>query len=47
VPRYIGLYLAGKLPVDKLLGERLALDDINRGFDRLASGQGMRDLIVF
>ena len=47
VPRYIGLYLAGKLPIDKLLGERLALDDINRGFDRLASGESLRDLIVF
>ena len=47
VPRYIGMYLAGKLPVDQLLGERLALDDINRGFDRLASGESRRDLIVF
>ncbi len=47
VPRYVGLYLAGKLPVDKLMGERLALTDINRGFDRLASGEGLRDLIVF
>lgn len=47
VPRYIGLYRAGKLPVDRLLGERLALADINRGFDRLATGESLRDLIVF
>lgn len=47
VPRYIGLYLAGKLPVDKLMGERIRLDDINRGFDRLAAGESMRDLVVF
>ncbi|BEV16142.1 zinc-dependent alcohol dehydrogenase family protein [Herbaspirillum sp. DW155] len=47
IPRYIGLYRAGKLPVDKLMGERLALADINRGFDRLHSGEGLRDLIVF
>jgi alcohol dehydrogenase len=47
IPRYIGLYQAGKLPVDKLMGERLALADINRGFDRLHSGEGLRDLIVF
>ena len=47
IPRYIGLYLAGKLPVDKLMGERMALTDINRGFDRLEAGESLRDLIVF
>lgn len=47
VPRYIGLYLAGRLPVNKLLGERLSLADINRGFDRLDAGESMRDLVVF
>lgn len=47
IPRYIGLYQAGKLPVDKLMGERMALADINRGFDHLHTGEGLRDLIVF
>jgi alcohol dehydrogenase len=47
IPRYIGLFKAGKLPVDRLIGQKLALDDINAGFDRLASGSGLRDLIVF
>lgn len=47
VPRYIGMYLAGKLPVNKLMGERMALDDINAGFDRLNTGEGLRDLVVF
>ena len=47
VPRYIALYLAGKLPINKLLGERLKLDDINRGFDKLDAGESMRDLVVF
>ena len=47
IPRYVGLYLAGKLPVNKLMGERLKLDDINRGFDRLDAGESMRDLVVF
>lgn len=47
IPRYVGLYRAGKLPVNKLIGEKLRLDDINAGFDRLASGSGLRDLIVF
>lgn len=47
IPRYVGLYRAGKLPVNRLIGEKLKLDDINAGFDRLASGSGLRDLIVF
>jgi Zn-dependent alcohol dehydrogenase len=47
IPRYIGLYLAGKLPIDKLMGERMPLSEINRGFDRPNGGEGLRDLIVF
>ena len=47
VPRYVDLYLAGKLPIDKLMGERLTLEQINYGFDRLSTGEVMRDLIVF
>ena len=47
VPRYIGLYMAGKLPVDKLMGERMKLDEINAAFDRLDAGESMRDLVVF
>lgn len=47
IPHYIELYQRGKLPVDRLMGERLALDDINRGFDRLAGGVAMRDVVLF
>ena len=47
IPRYIDLYRRGRLPVDRLMGERLALEDINRGLDRLASGQAMRDVVLF
>lgn len=47
IPRYIDLYLSGKLPIDKLMGERLTLGEINRGFDKLDAGESLRDLIVF
>jgi alcohol dehydrogenase len=47
IPRYIDLYLAGKLPVNKLMGERLTLAEINRGFDKLEGGESLRDMIVF
>jgi alcohol dehydrogenase len=47
IPRYIELYRRGRLPVNRLMGETLALDDINRGFDRLAAGTSMRDVVMF
>lgn len=45
IPRYIELYQSGKLPVDRLLSERIALDDINAAFDRLADGQTIRQIV--
>lgn len=46
IPQYIELYQAGKLPVDKLLTHRLNLDDINVGFERLAAGKAIRQVIT-
>lgn len=46
IPRYVEWYQQGKLPVDKLLSETIALDDINAGFDRLASGETLRQTIA-
>jgi alcohol dehydrogenase len=47
LPRYIALYRQGKLPVDRLLSDRLKLEDINEGFDRLAQGKAVRQVVVF
>ena len=47
INRYIDLYKAGRLPVDKMLGKSFTLDQINEGFDHLASGGSLRDAIVF
>ena len=47
IPRFIELYRAGRLPVQRLLTHRLALDDLNAGFDRLASGEAVRQVVVF
>jgi alcohol dehydrogenase len=46
MPRYIALYRQGKLPVDRLLSETLRLDELNLGFDRLASGHTVRQVVV-
>lgn len=47
IPRFLGLYRRGKLPVDKLLTHRLKLDDINEGFDRLHDGGAIRQVVEF
>ena len=47
IPRYISLYQAGLLPVDKLHTHTLKLDEINEGFDRLAAGEAIRQIIKF
>jgi alcohol dehydrogenase len=35
------------LPVEELLTHRMALEDINVGFDRLARGEAVRQVVVF
>jgi alcohol dehydrogenase len=45
IPRYIEWYRAGRLPVDRLLSERIRLEEINGAFDRLAAGLSIRQVI--
>lgn len=47
VPRYLRMYQAGILPVDKLHTHTLRLEEINTGCDRLAEGQAVRQIIDF
>lgn len=47
LPRYIALYRAGRLPVDRLLTHTLRLEDINAGFDRLARGEAVRQVVCW
>jgi alcohol dehydrogenase len=47
LPRYIDLYRQGRLPVDRLMTGRLALEQINEGFDRLHEGKAVRQVIAF
>lgn len=47
VPRFIGMYRAGDLPVERLLSGTLRLDDINEGFDRLHTGDAVRQVVLF
>lgn len=45
VPRLIALYRCGRLPIDRLMSGRLPLAEINEGFDRLARGEVIRQIV--
>lgn len=47
IPRYIELYRQGQLPVDRLMSDVISLEEINTGFDRLAAGKTVRQVIRF
>ena len=47
LPRYIALYRAGRLPVNRLMSGRLKLEQINEGFDQLHEGKAVRQVVVF
>jgi alcohol dehydrogenase len=44
IPRYIALWRAGRLPVERLVSGTVALDGLNEAFDRLANGEAVRTL---
>jgi S-(hydroxymethyl)glutathione dehydrogenase/alcohol dehydrogenase len=47
VPRYIEMYLDGRLNVGDIVSERIRLDDINEGFSSMSTGENPRILIEF
>jgi alcohol dehydrogenase len=46
VPRFVAMYQQGKLPVDRLLSERIGFDDINAALDRLHTGASIRQVLM-
>ncbi|MCC2677235.1 MAG: adh1, partial [Ramlibacter sp.] len=46
IPRYVDLYLKGRLPVDKLRSERIGFDRLNEGFDQLHGGGVVRQILL-
>ncbi len=46
-PRYAAEFLAGRLPIDRLIDRRIGLDDVEAAFDRLRRGEGLRSVIAF
>lgn len=46
IPRYVNMYLTGRLPVDKLRSEQIGFDQLNEGFDLLKSGAVVRQILL-
>lgn len=46
IPQILRMYLAGKLPLDAMLGNSFALDEINEAFDDLSGGGAGRTVIL-
>jgi S-(hydroxymethyl)glutathione dehydrogenase/alcohol dehydrogenase len=47
MPRYIDLYLQGRLKLDELVSQRITLEDVNEGFEALKAGSVARSVIIF
>lgn len=47
LPKFEQLWREGKLPLEKLISDRISLEQINDGMDALASGAALRQIITF
>jgi len=45
IPRFLSLYRNGKLPVDRLRSGFVDFEGLNAGFDRLAAGDAVRQIL--
>ncbi len=46
IPRYLALWKAGRMPVDRLQSATMPLDQINDAFEALASGLAVRQVLL-
>lgn len=47
VPKIVDWYMNGKIQIDPMITHVLTLDEINKGFDLMHSGQSIRSVVVF
>ncbi|MGA2485690.1 MAG: S-(hydroxymethyl)glutathione dehydrogenase/class III alcohol dehydrogenase [Roseiarcus sp.] len=47
VPKIVDWYMDGKIQIDPMITHTLPLDDINRGFELMHSGESIRSVVVF
>jgi S-(hydroxymethyl)glutathione dehydrogenase/alcohol dehydrogenase len=47
MPRYVDMYLAGKLKLDEMMSARVKLDDVGDALDALKTGEVARQVVLF
>jgi S-(hydroxymethyl)glutathione dehydrogenase/alcohol dehydrogenase len=47
VPQFVERWLAGEIDVESLISHRIALDEVNRGFELMEAQDGIRSVIAF
>jgi S-(hydroxymethyl)glutathione dehydrogenase/alcohol dehydrogenase len=47
LPRLVDFYMRGLLDLDTIIAERIPLEAINEGFEKMKQGHSARSVIVF
>ncbi|MDC9719556.1 MAG: S-(hydroxymethyl)glutathione dehydrogenase/class III alcohol dehydrogenase [Gammaproteobacteria bacterium] len=47
LPDYVERYMAGEINIDSMVTHTMGLDDINKGFDLMHSGDSIRSVVIF
>ncbi len=47
LPRLVDFYMRGLLDLDTIIAERISLDQVNAGFDKMREGHSARSVVVF
>ena len=47
LPGYVDRYMSGEIELDSMVTHTMGLEDINRAFDLMHSGESIRSVIIF
>ena len=47
VPKIVDWYMEGRINIDDLITHKLALDEINKGFDLMHAGESIRSVVLY
>ena len=47
VPGIVDMYMEGRINIDDLITHQMPLDDINKGFDLMHSGESIRSVVIY
>jgi S-(hydroxymethyl)glutathione dehydrogenase/alcohol dehydrogenase len=47
VPEIVNWYMEGKIDIDSMITHKLSLEEINKGFDLMHSGESIRSVVIY